>query len=362
MINKPPHTPMIIAEIGVNHNGSPDKALQLVDAAIAAGADAVKTQTFHTNQLVSRQAPKAGYQLRTTDPGESQRQMLRRLELDATVHLQMQAICQEANVAYISSPFDLESLAFLVTEMNLEILKIPSGEITNAPLLLEAGRSEKRILLSTGMATLDEVAQALGVLAFGLILDNREPSLAAFAAAFRSEAGQWALKQQVTLLHCVTAYPTPPHAANLRAMDALSAAFSLPVGWSDHTSGTAIAIAAVARGAVVVEKHLTLDRTLAGPDHQVSLEPAEFSQMVQSIREVSMALGEGGKIPAPEEMGNMAIVRKSLHAIAAIAAGEPFTEANLGSLRPGDGISPFHYWEYLGQPAKHSLETGERIR
>lgn len=352
----------IIAEVGVNHNGSVDQALRLVDAAIAAKASAVKFQTFRADRLVVSDTPRgSGRVLPFSGREESGHAMLAALELDEEVHYRLKAHCDEGGIEFISSPFDLASLQFLTEELGVATVKIPSGEITNAPLLLLAGRSEKELLLSTGMSTLDEVAQALAVLAFGLVQDPVAPSVAAFQAAYRSEPGQWVLRRQVTLLHCTTAYPTPSKAVNLRAMDAMAAAFGLPVGLSDHTLGYAVAVAAVARGAVVIEKHVTLDRTLPGPDHQASLEPEELRMMVQAIREVEQALGEGRKVPAPAELINVPLARKSLYAATAIGKGEPFTEDNVTALRPGIGVSPFRFWAYLQARSPRSYHAGELI-
>ncbi|MBF0283707.1 MAG: N-acetylneuraminate synthase [Magnetococcales bacterium] len=352
---------LVIAEAGVNHNGSLETALRMVEVAAEAGAGAVKFQSFHAGRLVHRAAPKAAYQLRYTQAAESQYEMLKRLELDASSQRQLASRCRELGVGFLSSPFDLESLAFLVDELDVEAIKIPSGEITHGRLLWETGRSGKPCLLSTGMSTLDEVAQALGVLAFGYIQSPHPPSPEAFAEALHSEAGSWAVRRHVTLLHCTTEYPAPFHETNLRAMDTLRAAFGTPVGLSDHTEGIAAALAAVARGAVVVEKHFTLDRNLPGPDHKASLEPPELAQLVEGVRQVESALGSGVKAPSPSEYKNLPIARKSLCAARSIQRGERFSEENLTALRPGAGVSPMRYWEYLGQLAGRDYAKGEMI-
>jgi len=351
----------IIAEAGVNHNGSLELAKQLVDVAVESGADAVKFQTFKAEKVVSRFAPKAEYQTLVTQALESQLEMIKRLELDEQNHKILMDYCDQRNIQFLSTPFDLESVDFLSQILKLSQLKLPSGEITNAPLLLRAAQTLKPIILSTGMSTLGEVETALGVLAFGYTQTDELPSITSFQSAFRSDMGQKALKEKVTLLHCVTEYPTPFDEVNLKAMDTLKAAFGLTVGFSDHTLGIAIAIAAVARGAMVIEKHFTLDRNLPGPDHQASLEPDELKTMVQSIRQVEMALGSGLKVPAPSELKNQSVARKSLVAENDICIGSIFTDENLTAKRPGTGISPMYYWEYLGQQSTKDYKQDEMI-
>lgn len=355
-----PHRSYIIAEAGVNHNGSLDMARQLVDAAARAGADAVKFQTFQAVKLASRNAPKADYQTRMTG-GESQLDMLRKLELDQDAHRTLIEYCRSQGIAFLSTPFDLPSLYLLALTFDLPRLKLPSGEITNAPFLLQAARTGKPIILSTGMSNLGEVEAALGVLAFGYSPLDREPTPDAFCEAYRSRAGQQALKRNVVLLHCTTEYPAPFAEVNLLAMDTLGSAFGLPVGFSDHTCGIAVPIAAAARGAVVLEKHFTLDRNLPGPDHKASLEPDELAQMVQGVRQVESALGSPLKTAAPSELKNLAVARKSLVAAGNIGAGERFSEQNLAIKRPGTGISPFRYWEFLGTTATRDFVTDEEI-
>jgi len=351
----------IIAEAGVNHNGSLELAKQMVDVAVAAGADAVKFQTFQAEKVVSCFAPKAEYQCRTTGAGESQLEMVRKLELSAEQHAELVEYCRQKGIQFLSTPFDQESVDLLACRFDLPLLKIPSGEITNGPLLLHIARTGKPVLLSTGMSALGEVETALGVLAFGYTRPGEGPSLAAFQAAYASAEGQQALQQKVTLLHCTTEYPAPFTDVKLRAMDTLRAAFGLPVGYSDHTSGIAVPVAAVARGAVVIEKHFTLDRNLPGPDHRASLEPDELKQMVQAIRQVEQALGNGIKAPAPSEIKNMLVARRSLVANRAINKGEQFTSANLAVKRPGIGASPMLYWDYLGKRAVKNYLPDEQI-
>ncbi|CAA7621689.1 N-acetylneuraminate synthase [Magnetospirillum sp. UT-4] len=350
----------VIAEAGVNHNGDLDRALALVDAAAAAGADAVKFQTFVPEEVISRFAPKAEYQKRTTGGDDSQLDMVRALRLSEDDHRALVRRCGEKGIAFLSTPFDLPSLDFLTGGLGLDLLKLPSGEITNWPLLLAAARSGRRIILSTGMSTLDEVEAALGVLAFGYAA-SAAPGAEAFRAAYASAAGRAALAARVSLLHCTTEYPTPFADVNLRAMDTLARAFGLPVGLSDHTVGFAAAVAAVARGATIIEKHFTLDRALPGPDHAASLEPNELAAMVAMVRQVELALGSADKVPAPSEVKNIAIARKSLVARRPIGAGETFTEANLTAKRPGGGVSPTRTWEVLGTPAGRDYAEDEPI-
>ncbi len=349
----------VIAEAGVNHNGEESLALDLVAAAAAAGADTVKFQTFRAEDVVTPDATKAAYQKATTDAGETQYQMLKRLELTADAHRAVQASCRDHGIAFLSSPFGLESLRFLVDDLGVDAIKIPSGEITNGPLLLAAARSGRRLIVSTGMSSLDEVRQALGVVAFGRTAGtDATPSRRTFAEALDSAAGRAALTDSVVLLHCTSQYPAPAEDVNLRAMDTLADTFGLPVGLSDHSEGIAVPIAAVARGATVIEKHLTLDRQLPGPDHRASLEPDTFAAMVAAIRTVERALGDGVKAPRPSEADTAAVARRSLAAIAPVAAGEPFTVFNLGSLRPGTGISPMAYWDWLGRSAGRDWPAG----
>jgi len=261
----------------------------------------------------------------------------------------------------LSTPFDVPSLRMLVNRFHLEVIKIPSGEITNGPFLLEVARTGRNIILSTGMSTLAEVETALGALAFGYTAAVTAPGAEAFAQAFASTAGQQALRDKVTLLHCTTEYPAPFEETNLRAMDTLAAAFHLPVGLSDHTAGVHVSVAAVARGACLVEKHFTLDRTLPGPDHAASLEPAELQTMVRQIRDVEAALGDGLKRATTSELRNRPIARRSLVAAVPIRCGELFSADNLTCKRPGDGLSPMHYWRLLGQAASRDFDRDEPI-
>lgn len=351
----------IIAEAGVNHNGSLKLAKELIDIASEAQADAVKFQTFKADQVISKTAPKAEYQITNTGDNESQLEMVKKLELDRNAHYELINYCQQKNIQFLSTPFDIDSLKLLTKTFDLPLIKIPSGEITNAPFLLKIAQTQKPVILSTGMSTLGEIETALGVLAFGYLNIQEKPSISNFQSAYFSEEGQAKLQQNVTLLHCVTEYPTPFNQVNLKAMDTLKSAFNLPVGYSDHTLGISVSIAAVARGATVIEKHFTCDRTLPGPDHQASLEPSELKQMIKSIREVELALGDGLKKPASVELKNRTIARKSLVANQNIKQGEIFTEDNLTCKRPGDGISPLFYWEYIGKIANQHYHQDELI-
>jgi N-acetylneuraminate synthase len=351
----------IIAEAGVNHNGSLDMARKLVQVAAAAGADAVKFQSFRADQIATSWAPKAEYQARTTDAAESQVAMLKKLELSAESHRILLEQCRECGIEFLSTPFDIDSLHFLVRALGMSRIKLPSGEITDAPLLLEAARQGLPLLLSTGMSTLEEIEDALGVIAFGLAASGAEPSRAAFGQAFRSDAGRRALQEAVTLLHCTTEYPAPLQDVNLRALHTLRERFGLPVGLSDHSPGIAIPAAAAALGAAVIEKHFTLDRGLPGPDHRASLEPAELAAMIKSVREVGLALGDGLKRPMPSELRNIAIARRSIVALRPIRAGERLTEDNIGARRPATGISPMDLWDWLGKTATRNFSAGEPI-
>lgn len=350
----------IIAEAGVNHNGSLELARQLVDVAADAGADAVKFQTFKADKLTTRYAPKADYQVANTREGGSQLEMLRALELTPEDHQLLIQHCKVRNIGFMSTAFDSESLALLAS-LGMPAIKIPSGDITCGPLLLQAARLRQNMILSTGMSSLAEVERALGIIAFGLLDDTDPHGQEVFDAAYCSEAGHEALLEKVTVLHCVTQYPTPYYDVNLRAMDTLSAAFGLPVGYSDHTLGIEVSIAAVARGASVIEKHFTLDRTLPGPDHVASLEPAELKQMVIAIRNVEQALGSNRKQPSAQEITNRTVARRSVVAAHDIKKGEILTHAVLTSKRPGTGISPIDIWSLVGHPARRDYRADEMI-
>jgi len=352
----------IIAEAGVNHNGDRKLAFQLVDAAIQAGADAVKFQTFKAEELVTIGASKAEYQKKTTQANVSQYTMLKKLELSYEMHHQLVAYCKNYNIEFLSTAFDHSSLSFLVNELGLTKLKISSGDVTNGPLLLAHAVTDCNLILSTGMTTLAEIEDALGVLAWGLLNgknNQTQPSAKAFQSAYQSEAGQEILKKKVTLLHCTTEYPAPLNEINLNAMATMRSTFGLPIGYSDHSDGITVPTAAAALGAQIIEKHFTLDRTLPGPDHQASLEPNELTAMIKAIRSVEVAMGNGLKEPTPSELKNRDIARKSLVSNGKIEVGEKFTEENIACKRPGTGISPMQYWEFLGRKATKHLDAEE---
>lgn len=352
----------VIAEAGVNHNGNLESAVQMVRVAAQAGADAVKFQTFRTEEVVTSQAPRAEYQ-KASNPQEaslSQYELIKRLELAPEVHHGLVRECERVGIRFLSTPFDLVSLRFLVNDLKLPCLKIGSGDLTFGPLLLEAGRSLKPVILSTGMATLLEIREALGVLAFGY-LDLKGPCRAAFAKAFESAEGREILKEKVTLLHCTTEYPAPFDELNLRAMTTLREQFGLAVGFSDHSAGILAPLAATALGARVIEKHFTLDKGLPGPDHRASLDPDEFAQMIQGIRAIELSLGTGEKVPSSSEAKNRSIARRSLVAAKAIEAGAVFTPEALALKRPGTGISPMDYWDTLGLTSPRAFEREDLI-
>ena len=328
---------LIIAEAGVNHNGSLETAKQLVDVASEAGADMVKFQTFSADRMVTISANKAEYQNQTTDASESQHSMIQKLELSREMHEDIIAYCKKCKIEFFSTGFDTQSIDMLV-DLGLEQFKIPSGEITNLPYLRHIGKYGKPVILSTGMANLGEIESALDVLE-----TSGTP------------------RSQITILHCNTEYPTPMEDVNLRAMQAIRDAFGVAVGYSDHTLGIEVPLAAVSLGATVIEKHFTLDCTLPGPDHKASLEPYELKAMVRAIRNIEIALGDGIKRPSPSEAKNKPIARKSLVAAVAIQTGECFTETNLTAKRPGSGISPMCWDEVLGRQAMRDFEPDEMI-
>ncbi|WP_249555070.1 MULTISPECIES: N-acetylneuraminate synthase [Shewanella] len=353
---------LIIAEAGVNHNGDEALAFQLVDAAYHAGADIVKFQTFKAKNLVTEQAQQADYQVANTQKQESQLAMLSRLELSYEAHHQLVAYCERLGIEFLSTAFDSESLDFLVNDLKLTRLKIPSGEITNAPLVLQHARTGCDLIVSTGMSTLADIEAVLGVIAFGYTAPlDVEPSVDAFQAAYFSESGKKALKDKVTVLHCTTEYPAPLADINLRAMDTLESAFGLPVGYSDHSEGIVVPIAAVARGAELIEKHFTLDKEMEGPDHKASLNPLELKDMVQAIRAVELTLGDGIKGPRPSEIKNKAAARKSIVAARYIANGHIITADDLDVKRPGTGDSPYRFWDVQGKIATRDYKPGDLV-
>lgn len=353
---------LIIAEAGVNHNGDVKLAFELVNAAHAAGADIVKFQTFKAKNLVTEQAFQAAYQVTNTGKQESQLAMLSRLELSWEAHHALIKHCEELGIEFLSTAFDSESLSFLVNELGIKRLKLPSGELTNAPLVLEHARTGCDIIISTGMATLAEIESALGVIAFGYTAaKDAKPGIEAFQNAYSSVEGQKALKEKVVVLHCTTEYPAPMGEINLRVIDTLRQAFDLPSGYSDHSEGIIIPVAAVARGAVVIEKHFTLDKNMEGPDHKASLEPEELTNMVKAIRQVEEALGHSIKTPTISEIKNKSVARKSLVAAKSIAVGESFDPDNITIKRPGTGMSPYLFWDIQNKTASNNYESGDII-
>lgn len=332
------HSVFIIAEAGVNHNGSLDRAKKMVEVAAGAGADAIKFQTFRADTLVTRDARKAAYQQKTTGPGETQFEMLKKLELSVESHQALIAHCRLNRIEFLSTPFDLTTIDLLV-QMGVNKWKIPSGEITNLPYLRKIAALGQEIILSTGMADMGEIHDAIDVF-----------------TSFGVSPGS------ITVLHCNTEYPTPVQDVNLRAMDTIKSAFpGIYVGYSDHTLGIEVPVAAVAMGATIIEKHFTLDRTLPGPDHRASLEPDELTAMVKAIRNIEAALGNGIKKPTPSELKNRPIARKSIVAARPIQAGEKFTGENLTVKRPGTGLSPMQWDRVVGTTAMKDYARDEPI-
>jgi len=325
----------IIAEAGVNHNGSLELAKKLVDAAKDAGADCVKFQTFVSKNIVSKNAVKAEYQKQQTEPEESQQDMLKKLELSFDEFVELNEYCKSKSIEFMSTAFDFDSIDFL-DSLEMGTWKIPSGDITNLPYLIKIAKLNKPVILSTGMSTMVDIRSAIKAL---------------------KENGA----TELTVLHCTTEYPTPFEDVNLRAMNTIKEEFGVKVGYSDHTKGIEVPIAAVALGATVIEKHFTLDRNMEGPDHKASLEPNELKAMVDSIRHIELALGNGMKQPAESEKKNMAVARKSIIASKDIKAGDIFTEENLTVKRPGDGISPMRWFDIIGKPAPRDFEEDELI-
>lgn len=328
---------LIIAEAGVNHNGDLALAKQLVEVAAQAGADLVKFQTFTANQLTTSHAKIAEYQRVNTGGLSSQLEMLRHLELSPADHEKLMAHCDSCGIGFFSSAFDLDGLSYLHS-IGAQRFKVPSGEITNLPYLLRAASFGKPLILSTGMSDMGEIEDAIEAI-----------ESAGLERGF------------ITVLHCNTEYPTPARDVNLNAMLSIQRAFGVAVGYSDHTLGTEVPIAAVALGAKVIEKHLTLDRSMSGPDHKASLEPAEFTGMVNSIRKIELAMGDGIKRPSESEKKNMSVARKSLVAAMTIRAGELFSNANVGAKRPGTGMSPMRLNEVIGRVAPRDFLIDELI-
>ena len=326
---------IIIAEAGVNHNGSFELAKKMVDAAKEAGADYVKFQTFNPKKLVSQYAEKAEYQKETTGSDETQLQMLQKLTLTEDNFLSLRDYCREVGIGFLSTPFDLDSIAFLET-FDMDFWKVPSGEVTNLPYLEAIARTKRKVVMSTGMCDMNEIQDAIEVLEKNGITE-------------------------ITLLHCNTQYPTPYEHVNLSAMNSIRDALHKEVGYSDHTQGIEVPIAAVAMGATVIEKHFTLDKNMEGPDHKASLNPIELQQMVEAIRNIEQAIGNGLKEPSSSEMANKGVARKSIVASRSIKQGEVFSEENLTTKRPGTGISPMKWYEVIGKVAPRDFSEDEII-
>ncbi|MDD3040951.1 N-acetylneuraminate synthase [Bacteroides sp.] len=325
----------VIAEAGVNHNGSLELAKKLVDAAKDAGADCVKFQTFVSKNIVSKNAVKAEYQKQQTEPEESQHDMLKKLELSFNEFVKLNDYCKSKDIEFMSTAFDFDSIDFL-DSLEMGTWKIPSGDITNLPYLIKIAKLNKPVILSTGMSTMEDIRSAIKALKENGVVE-------------------------LTVLHCTTEYPTPFEDVNLNAMNTIKEEFGVKVGYSDHTKGIEVPIAAVALGATVIEKHFTLDRNMEGPDHKASLEPNELKAMVDFIRHIELALGNGMKQPAESEKKNMAVARKSIIASKDIKAGEIFTEENLAVKRPGHGISPMRWFDVIGKSAPRDFEEDELI-
>jgi N-acetylneuraminate synthase len=350
----------IIAEAGVNHNGDLTLARELVDRAAEAGANAVKFQTFDAKKLASRTAPKAVYQKQTTEAAESQLDMLRKLELPREWHHELRERALTRGIDFLSTAFDPDSLDFLES-LGMPFYKVPSGEISNGPLLWKFARQRKPLVVSTGMATLSEVELALAVIAHGFNVDHEPRNLDDIWQGWSRCDWRHSLQGRVTLLHCTSQYPTRMEEVNLAAMDTLKHAFGLRVGYSDHTEGVLVPVAAVARGAVLIEKHFTLDRALPGPDHRASLEPEELTRMVRGIRAIELALGDGAKIPQASEWDTRTAARQQVVVTRDVHAGETFERADLSTARSGHGLPPTALWGLVGTPATRDYRGGETV-
>lgn len=350
----------IIAEAGVNHNGSLEMAKKLVKVAKEAGADAVKFQTYKTENLVTKNAKQADYQVENLGEATSQFDMLKKLELTYKQFTELKQYCDEQQIEFLSTPFDFESVDFLIDVLGTETVKIPSGELTNAPFIYYIAKKRKKMVLSTGMATMDEIHEALAFIAFGLV-NAQDISLQVVKDFYETDEAKELLKQYVTVLHCTTEYPAAFETINLMAMKHLHEELQLPIGYSDHSEGITVPIAATSLGAVVIEKHFTLDKTLAGPDHLASLNPVELNKMVNGIRQVEQALGNGFKEPSMAEKKNRTAARKSIVAKTSIEVGTVLTEAHLTVKRPGNGLPPAAYWSLLGTVSKKAYVKDDLI-
>lgn len=360
MINK--NKIIFIAEAGVNHNGDIDRAFQLIDTAADAGADIIKFQYYKTEKLLIKDTPKAEYQKNNTNILESQFEMLKKLELNRSDIKKIIDRCNKKNIEFLATPFDEESLDELVS-FGIKRIKIPSGEITNGPLLVKAARSNLPLIVSTGMSNMNEIEDALGLIVFTYLEKNRDiSSKSEIKKYLYTDSFYSLLSKYITLLHCTSQYPAPLDSINLNSMSEISRKFNVPIGYSDHSEGSVVTIASAALGATVIEKHFTLDKNLPGPDHKASIEPNELNHLIKSIREVEVALGSEIKQSLKSEECNKFVARKSLTARKEIIKGTEFTRDNLIALRPGNGVSPMKIWDLIGKKANKNYKSGEPIQ
>ncbi|WP_342566955.1 N-acetylneuraminate synthase [Psychrobacillus sp. FSL K6-4046] len=355
------HQTYIIAEAGVNHNGSLEMAKRLVDVAKQAGADAVKFQTFKAENIVTRSAQQADYQVNNLGEATSQFEMLKKLELSYKEFVELKLYCDANQIEFMSTPFDMESVNFLLNDIGMSKFKIPSGELTNSPFIHYIATKKRPMILSTGMATMEDIHDALSYIAYGLAFPRQKVDIDQVREFYQTLEAKLLLQEFVTVLHCTTEYPAPYETINLNAIIEMKRKLHLPTGFSDHSKGIAVPIAAVALGAEVIEKHFTLDQSLPGPDHLASLEPTDLKEMVVGVRAIERSLGTGEKIPTPIEYENRQAARKSIVAKVKIPVGEKFTESQLAIKRPGNGMPPSKYWDLIGKVAKKSYEVDELI-
>ena len=354
----------IIAEAGVNHNGNKEIAFKLIDKGVAAGADAIKFQIFKAENLATASAEKAPYQLKTTKTKQTQKQMLKSLELSLETYFELKKYCEKLNTDFLITAFDHESLEFIIKKLKVKKLKIPSGEITNGPFILQHARSGLDIILSTGMADIAEIEKALSIIAYGYLNIDKKDVINAddFEKAYKSTDGQKKLRSKVTLLHCTTEYPAPLDELNLNAIKSLNTKFQLQTGYSDHSNGIIASIIASTLDISVIEKHFTLDKNMNGPDHKASLDPQELELMIDYIRSIENIMGNGKKRISKSETKNLHVARKSIVAIRDIKKGEIFTENNISFKRPGLGISPMKYWDIINKVSDREYKKDELIK
>ncbi|MFC5604726.1 N-acetylneuraminate synthase [Sporosarcina koreensis] len=355
------NTTYIIAEAGVNHNGSLSIAKQLVDIAKNSGADAVKFQTFKAGNLVTRAVQQADYQVNNLGKATSQFEMLKNLELSFEEFLELKSYCDSLQIEFLSTPFDFESVDFLLNDIKMRKVKVPSGELTNSPFIHYIATKRKPMIVSTGMATMEDIHEALSFIAYGLGFPKKSVDLNQVKAFYQTDEAKNLLNEFVTVLHCTTEYPAPFETINLQAITSMKEELNLSIGFSDHSEGIAVPIAAVALGASIIEKHVTLDCNLPGPDHRASLEPNELKEMVTGIRAIEQSLGNGNKMPTRIELKNRIVARKSIVANKEISAGEVLTENHFAIKRAGNGMPPTAYWTLIGTVAKKSYKADELI-